>query len=167
MASKVLGLEALRLECVSIHKASLQIVMLNGVYDLLHIGHVRMIQRCAEFGHYLVVAVNSDASARSLGKGNDRPIIGQNERAEMLAAIEGVDFVCIFNEPTPIEVVKAVRPDVLCKGSDWATKPVVGREEVESWGGRVEIIPLEPGYSTTALIERIRTATLQLGDKNA
>jgi D-beta-D-heptose 7-phosphate kinase/D-beta-D-heptose 1-phosphate adenosyltransferase len=115
-----------------------------------------MLQRAADLGDQLIVAVNSDASVRTLGKGDDRPFIPEADRAEMLAALLWVDWVTIFDEPTPIEVVKLVRPMVLCKGSDWANKEIVGRKEVESWGGRVEIIPLEPGYSTTSLIERIR-----------
>jgi D-beta-D-heptose 7-phosphate kinase/D-beta-D-heptose 1-phosphate adenosyltransferase len=131
-------------------------VLCNGVYDLVHIGHVRMLQRAAGLGDQLIVAVNSDASVRTLGKGDDRPFVPEADRAEMLAALLWVDWVTIFDEPTPIEVIKLVRPMVLCKGSDWANKEIVGREEVESWGGRVEIIPLEPGYSTTALVERIR-----------
>ena len=133
-----------------------RLVFCNGTFDLTHIGHIRLLEKAATLGHILLVAVNSDASVRTLGKGDDRPIIPQDERAEMISALACVDYVTIFDEPTPLEIVNIVKPDVLVKGSDWANKEIVGRREVESWGGRVEIIPLETGYSTTSLIERIR-----------
>ena len=142
-----------------------KLVFCNGVFDLLHIGHVRMLQKARELGDMLVVAVNSDASVRTLGKGDDRPIVPENERVEMLSALECVDFVLVFEEPTPLEVINRIRPDIICKASDWADKYIVGSREVASWGGRVEVIPLEAGYSTTKLIERIRRCNLQPAEK--
>jgi len=156
MRIKIVDRETITRICKDIHASGQEVTMLNGAWDILHIGHVRLIQKAKESWGGVVVAVNSDASVRTLGKGDDRPIIPQDERAEMLAALWCVDFVTIFDEPTPLELVKCIRPDRIIKGSDWANKEVVGRKEVESWGGRVEIIPLEPGYSTTSLIERIR-----------
>ena len=103
----------------------------------------------------LVVGLNTDASVRSLNKGPERPVLRLDERAAVLAGLEAVDLVVPFDEPTPIALIEAVHPDVLCKGEDYRTKPVVGRELVEGWGGRVELIPLLPGMSTTHIVERI------------
>jgi D-beta-D-heptose 7-phosphate kinase/D-beta-D-heptose 1-phosphate adenosyltransferase len=108
-------------------------------------------------GTVVVVGLNSDASVRSLDKGSDRPIVPQDQRAEVMAALGCVDYVVLFDEPTPRELVAALSPDVLVKGADWADKGVVGREHVESHGGRVELIPLIDGVSTTSIIEKIRS----------
>jgi len=132
-----------------------RIVFTNGCFDLLHPGHIRVLEAARALGDALVVAINSDASVRRI-KGNGRPVIPENERAEILAALEAVDYVTVFDEPTPRKLIARVLPDVLAKGSDWGPDEVVGREEVEAAGGRVVSIPLEPGYSTTNLIERIR-----------
>jgi rfaE bifunctional protein nucleotidyltransferase chain/domain len=133
-----------------------RVVFTNGCFDLLHPGHIRGFERARELGDVLVVAINSDSTVRFL-KGGDRPIIPQEERAEILAALAAVDYVVIFDELTPRELIARVLPDVLIKGGDWGPNEIVGREEVEAAGGRVESIPLEPGYSTTAIIERIRS----------
>ena len=130
-------------------------VLTNGCFDLLHAGHVRLLEAARALGDVLVVAINSDASVRAL-KGSGRPMVPEAERAEALAALEAVDAVVVYDEPTPREVVAAVRPDILAKGADWAEDAIVGREEVEAAGGRVERIPLVPGRSTTWLVERIR-----------
>jgi D-beta-D-heptose 7-phosphate kinase/D-beta-D-heptose 1-phosphate adenosyltransferase len=159
MRSKIIDREGLVKFCGDIRNFVGKRVVANGTFDLMHVGHVRLLERAATFGNVLIVAVNSDASVRTLGKGDDRPIVPEMERAEMLAALACVNLVTIFDEPTPLNVVHLVMPNVLVKGSDWADKEVVGRKEVESWGGRVEIVPLEPGYSTTSLIERIRRTT--------
>ena len=132
-----------------------RVVFTNGCFDLLHPGHIRVLEQARALGDALIVAINSDASVRRI-KGNGRPVIPEKERAEVLAALEAVDYVAIFDEPTPQKLIARVLPDVLVKGSDWGPDEVVGRAEVEAAGGRVVSIPLEPGYSTTSLIERIR-----------
>jgi len=132
------------------------IVFTNGCFDLLHPGHIRFLARCRQLGTVVVVGLNSDASVRALAKGPDRPICNQQERAEMLAALQYVDYVVIFDEPTPESIIRKIRPDVLVKGCDWSDKGVVGREFVESHGGKVVLLDLLEGYSTTGLLERIR-----------
>ena len=136
--------------------AGRRIVFTNGVFDLLHPGHVRYLTAARAFGDVLIVGVNSDRSARLLEKGTDRPLNPAEERAEVLASLAMVDAVTIFDEPTPYEVVLALRPDVLVKGADWAPGTIVGADIVEARGGRVERVAFASGYSTTALIERVR-----------
>jgi rfaE bifunctional protein nucleotidyltransferase chain/domain len=135
--------------------AGRRVVFTNGCFDLLHPGHVTLLESARAFGDVLVVAVNSDVSVRAL-KGNGRPLVPENERAETLGALEVVDAVVVYGEPTPREIVAALLPDILVKGADWAEDAIVGREEVEAAGGRVERVPLLPGRSTTSLVERIR-----------
>lgn len=132
------------------------VVFTNGVFDILHRGHAAYLAEARALGDVLVVGVNSDKSARGLGKGPDRPIHGQNDRALLLAALEVVDAVCLFDEPTPRELIAALSPDVLVKGGDYAIDAVVGRSEVESAGGRVVLIPFVDGYSTTSIVQRIK-----------
>jgi rfaE bifunctional protein nucleotidyltransferase chain/domain len=132
-----------------------RVVFTNGCFDLLHPGHVRLLEQARALGSFLIVAINSDASVRGM-KGPGRPVLPEQERAEILAALAAVDYVTVFDEPTPRELIARVLPDVLVKGSDWGADEVVGREEVEAAGGRVVSIALEPGYSTTRLIERVR-----------
>lgn len=132
-----------------------RVVFTNGCFDLLHPGHVRCLSQARALGDLLVVAVNSDASVRG-NKGNDRPLIAQQDRAEVLAGLASVDYVTIFDEPTPRSLIAKLLPDVLVKGADWGPNQIAGREEVETAGGRVVSIPVAPGYSTTRLIERIR-----------
>jgi rfaE bifunctional protein nucleotidyltransferase chain/domain len=131
------------------------IVFTNGVFDLLHPGHVRYLQQARRLGDALIVGVNSDRSARS-SKGESRPITPEAERAEILAALETVDAVVIFDEDTPYEAIKAIEPDVLVKGADWAADAIVGRDLVEARGGRVVRVPVEQGHSTTAIVKRIK-----------
>lgn len=135
------------------------IVFTNGCFDLMHIGHTRYLQAARALGDLLVVGVNSDASVRSLNKGSDRPIVPEAQRAEVLAALGCVDYVVIFTEPDPGELIAALRPDILVKGGDWALNTIVGRETVEARGGIVTTIPLIPGMSTTSLLQRIRSTT--------
>lgn len=135
--------------------AQRRIVFTNGCYDLLHPGHVRLLESARELGDILILALNTDRSVRG-NKGANRPIVNEAERAEVAAALAAVDYVVLFDEPTPREIITRVLPDVLVKGSDWGPNEVVGREEVEAAGGRVVSIPLEPGYSTSAIIERIQ-----------
>ena len=131
------------------------VVFTNGVFDLLHPGHVRYLQQARALGDMLVVGLNSDASVRR-NKGPDRPINLETERAEVLAALECVDAVVIFDEDTPAEIVRACQPDILVKGADWPADQIVGRDTVEARGGRVVRMPVEEGFSTTALLERIK-----------
>jgi len=131
-----------------------RIVFTNGVFDLLHRGHVEYLEEARALGDRLVVGVNSDASVRRI-KGPERPLVPDEERAEILAALACVDLAILFDEDTPERLIHEVRPDVLAKGGDWTPDRIVGREFVESLGGRVVSVPLRAGLSTTALIERI------------
>src|SRR5438874_5078497 len=130
-------------------------VFTNGCFDLLHPGHIRGFELARQMGDALIVGLNSDASVRQL-KGPTRPVIPEQERAEILSALESVDAVVIFDELTPREVISQLLPDVLVKGGDWPGDQIVGREEVEAAGGRVVLIPLAPGYSTTEILRKIR-----------
>jgi rfaE bifunctional protein nucleotidyltransferase chain/domain len=132
-----------------------RIVFTNGCFDLLHPGHIGSLEQARELGDALIVGLNSDASVREL-KGPGRPVLPERERAEILAALECVDAVVIFDEPTPREVITRLLPDVLVKGGDWPGDQIVGREEVEASGGRVVLIPVVPGYSTTGILRKIR-----------
>ncbi|MBK5281471.1 MAG: D-glycero-beta-D-manno-heptose 1-phosphate adenylyltransferase [Nitrospiraceae bacterium] len=136
-----------------------RIVLTNGCFDLMHVGHTRYLQAAKDLGDLLVVAVNSDASVRSLSKAPDRPIVSDAQRAEVVAALGCVDYVILFNEPDPQSLIATLQPDILVKGGDWAVERIVGREIVEARGGVVRTIPLVPGVSTTALIQRIRSTT--------
>jgi D-beta-D-heptose 7-phosphate kinase/D-beta-D-heptose 1-phosphate adenosyltransferase len=137
-------------------RAGKQVVFTNGCFDLMHVGHVRYLAAARDAGDLLVVGVNSDTSVRRLGKGAERPLVPEAARAEVVAALAAVDWVTVFDEDTPAEVIAAVLPDVLVKGADWAPDRVVGREIVEARGGRVLLVPLVEGFSTTALVERLR-----------
>jgi rfaE bifunctional protein nucleotidyltransferase chain/domain len=130
-------------------------VLTNGCFDLLHPGHLALLEGARAQGDVLVVAINSDRSLREI-KGPGRPLTPAAERAEILLALEPVDRVVVYDEPTPAEVISALLPDVLVKGADWALPDIVGREVVEAAGGRVVRIQLRSGYSTTALVERIQ-----------
>ena len=152
---KVLGREALAAKAASWRMAGKRIVLTNGCFDLLHSGHLSLLTQAARLGDVLVLAINSDASVRHL-KGPERPLVCQADRAALLAALAFVDAVTIFDEETPIEVLQSVRPHILVKGADYQLSEVVGRELVESSGGRVVLVPLVPEKSTTALVERIR-----------
>lgn len=132
-----------------------RVVFTNGVFDLLHPGHVDVLLGARRLGDVLIVGLNSDASVRRL-KGADRPIRHEDERAYVLAAFEMVDCVVIFAEDTPLELVKALRPDVLVKGGDYSEATIVGAAEVRGWGGDVCVIPITPGHSTTNLVNRLR-----------
>lgn len=132
-----------------------RIVFTNGCYDLLHPGHVRLLEKARELGDILILGLNSDRSVRE-NKGPKRPIIPEDERSEVAAALEAVDYVVLFDEPTPREVILRVLPDVLVKGGDWGPDEIIGREETETAGGRVVSIPFEPGYSTSSIVKRIQ-----------
>ena len=132
-----------------------RVVFTNGVFDLLHPGHLDVLRGARERGDALIVGLNSDASVRRL-KGPDRPVRSEAERAYVLAGLETVDAVAVFDQDTPLELVKVLRPDVIVKGGDYSPDTVVGAAEVRSWGGECIIIPLTPGQSTTSIIERLR-----------
>jgi len=132
-----------------------RIVLTNGCFDLIHVGHVRTLHAARRLGDALVVAVNTDASVRGLEKAPGRPIVPEAERAEALAALACVDYVVLFDEPDPRRVVLTLDPDILAKGGDWSPDTIIGREEVESRGGRVVALPDVPGVRTTRLIERV------------
>jgi D-beta-D-heptose 7-phosphate kinase/D-beta-D-heptose 1-phosphate adenosyltransferase len=139
-----------------LHREHRTVVFTNGVFDLLHPGHVRYLSDARRLGDALIVGVNSDRSVRAI-KGPDRPITPEAERAEILAALGCVDGVVIFDEDTPHAIISRLQPDVLVKGADWAADHIVGRDIVEARGGRVVRIPLAAGYSTSAILERIRS----------
>lgn len=130
------------------------VVFTNGVFDLLHPGHVRYLRRARELGDALIVGVNADDSVRR-NKGPARPVTPDRERAELLAALEAVDAAVIFEEDTPAGIISAIGPDILVKGADWPADQIVGRDSVEARGGRIERIAVEQGHSTTAILDRI------------
>jgi len=130
-----------------------KVVFTNGCFDLLHPGHLDLLTRARAFGDALIVAINSDTSVKRL-KGPNRPVFPEHERAEILAALNMVDYVCTFDEDTPLEAILEIRPDVLVKGADW-TDNIVGSREVEGWGGKVIALPMVEGQSTTGIIERV------------
>jgi rfaE bifunctional protein nucleotidyltransferase chain/domain len=133
--------------------AGKKVIFTNGCYDILHPGHIRLLESARSLGDILILALNTDASVQRL-KGPNRPLIPENERAELAAALQAVDAVTFFDEDTPRELIAAVLPDVLIKGADWAHF-IAGREEVEAAGGQVLALPLEPGYSTTGILEEV------------
>jgi rfaE bifunctional protein nucleotidyltransferase chain/domain len=134
------------------------VVFTNGVFDLLHPGHIRYLRHARTLGDSLIVGINSDRSVRAI-KGEERPITPEAERAEIIEALECVDAAVIFDEDTPHAIVSALQPDVLVKGADWADDAIVGRDVVEARGGRVVRVPVQEGYSTTRIVEKIRSQT--------
>ena len=151
--AKVMTLPELQREAREWRACGLTVVFTNGCFDLLHIGHVTLLDNARREGGRLIVGINSDASISSL-KGPSRPIVPENARARVLAALAAVDAVVIFDEPTPLELMVAVRPDVIVKGGDYVANEIVGAREVRSWGGRVKIVPFVEGFSTTQIIAR-------------
>jgi len=131
-----------------------RVVFTNGCFDLLHVGHVRSLEEARSHGDRLLVAINTDRSVRRL-KGPGRPVVGERQRAEVLAGLACVDWVVLFGEETPLRVIRALRPDVLAKGGDWKLDQIVGREDVEGWGGRVVRLRQVPGVRTSAVVERM------------
>ena len=152
--NKILDRESLRAKLDGLRAQGKKIAFTNGCFDILHVGHVRYLREAKKTADILVLALNSDSSVRSI-KGEKRPLVTESERAEVLAALEFIDFVTIFPELTPLELINFLRPDVLIKGGDWPENKVVGREEVRQWGGRVAIIPEVEGKSTTNVVEKI------------
>ena len=153
--SKILSRSALTNQLRKARESGSRIVFTNGCFDVLHTGHLHLLQRARSLGDLLIVGINSDRSVKRL-KGHGRPLIGEDERAELLAALSCVDYVTVFPERTPLRVITAVKPDILVKGADYSISDVIGRNVVERRGGRVELIPLLPGFSTTGLVESIQ-----------
>ena len=137
------------------HRDGKRIAFTNGCFDLLHVGHVRYLAAARDAGDLLIVGLNDDASVERL-KGSSRPLVAEGARAEVVAALAAVDYVTLFSEDTPYELIRAIGPDVLVKGDDWAPDQIVGRDVVEARGGRVLLIPVVAGFSTTSLVERLR-----------
>ena len=155
---RVLGRAELQEVLAGERRGGRTVVFTNGCFDLLHPGHVRSLREARGFGDVLVVGLNSDRSVARLDKGPGRPVLGEDERAELLAALATVDYVTIFDEDTPLELIRAVEPDVLVKGGDWNEAEIVGAEFVRARGGRVERMTYHPGLSTTEVLRRIRSA---------
>lgn len=153
--SRVKSLEEGAAYAATIRAAGRRVVFTNGVFDILHPGHIRYLQQARALGDALVVGLNADASVRR-NKGPQRPINTEQERAEILAALDSVDCVVIFTEDTPAQIIKAIAPDVLVKGADWAEDAIVGRDTVEARGGRVVRVPVEQGFSSTEIIRKVR-----------
>ena len=155
MIGKILTQEELFAEREHLRSARKQLVFTNGVFDLIHLGHVRYLARARALGDALVVAINSDRSVREL-KGDGRPVVSEDERAELIAALRQVSYVTIFDDVSPRSLIASVLPDILVKGGDYGLGEIHGREEVEAAGGKVVSLPFIEGVSTTAIIERMK-----------
>lgn len=151
---KIVSIQRLQGFLQNIRKKNKTIVFTNGCFDIIHAGHVRYLNKAKSLGDVLIVGLNSDASVKLI-KGDKRPIVPQEERAEVLSGLEAVDYVVLFNEPTPIKLINAVLPDILVKGADWASQEIVGADIVRAKGGRVARIKLVKGKSTTNIIKKI------------
>lgn len=156
---EVLSRDALAAVCKQVKQAGRKVVFTNGCFDILHRGHVDYLKRAKALGDVLVVGVNADASVRRL-KGPDRPVVDQEDRAAVLAALAAVDYVSLFEEDTPFELIRVIVPDVLVKGADWSVDAIVGKDVVEAAGGTVQALEFLPNYSSSKIIKKItRTAT--------
>ncbi len=151
---KILDLQPLLVRLAEWRATGNRIVFTNGCFDILHVGHITLLEQCREFGDKVIIGLNSDASVKGL-KGPTRPLVGEGERARVLAALGSTDAVIIFDQPTPLELIRSVRPDVLVKGGDYTTSTIVGADDVVTWGGRVEIVPTVRGASTTNTIRKM------------
>ncbi len=151
---KIMTWDQARKEIQTLRKAGQKVVFTNGCFDLLHLGHLRYLTEARKLGDFLVIGLNSDRSTREI-KGPGRPIMPEEQRAEILAGLSVVDGVVIFDQPDPLELISALKPDVLVKGGDWPPDKIIGREVVEKNGGYVTTIPVTPNISTTAIINRI------------
>jgi D-beta-D-heptose 7-phosphate kinase/D-beta-D-heptose 1-phosphate adenosyltransferase len=158
--NKIYSREKLKKRIDALRNEGKKIVFTNGCFDILHVGHTRYLRDAKKQGDVLVLGLNSDESVRSL-KGEKRPLMPENERADVVASLESVDYVTIFHELTPLALIEYLKPHVLVKGGDWKEGEVVGRESVEKWGGRVVIIPEIKGSSTTNIIEKVKKAYCQ------
>ncbi|MBU1966113.1 MAG: D-glycero-beta-D-manno-heptose 1-phosphate adenylyltransferase [Proteobacteria bacterium] len=154
---KILSWEALKVEVERRRQQGEKIAFTNGCFDILHVGHVRYLREARKRGDLLILALNSDVSARAI-KGERRPLLPEQERAEVVASLEAVDYVTLFDETTPLRLIEYLRPDVLVKGGDWNEEAVVGRDAVRSWGGEVLLVPVVEGASTTNIVEKVLRA---------
>ena len=155
LKTKLKSLEITKNEIKALQQQGKKIVFTNGCFDILHAGHVDIFQQARNLGDALVVAVNSDISIKKI-KGEKRPIVPQEQRMQVLAALEAIDYVVIFDEENPFKIIKEIQPDILVKGGDWPVETIVGREIVEKKGGKVLSIPLMEGISTTNIIEEVK-----------
>ena len=155
MSGKVKSLDELKSITVQARRNGKTVVFTNGCFDLLHRGHVHVLREAKALGDILVVAINSDGSVKAI-KGPNRPVLPESDRAELVAAMEMVDYVALFDEPDPYKMIAAIRPNVLVKGGDWGPEEIVGADIVKQDGGKVAVIPYLKGFSTTEIIERIR-----------
>jgi len=151
---KILSWDALKIEVERRRRQGEKIAFTNGCFDILHVGHVRYLREARKRGDLLILALNSDVSVRAI-KGERRPLLPEAERAEVVASLEAVDYVTLFNETTPLRLIEYLRPDVLVKGGDWKEEAVVGRDAVRSWGGEVVLVPVVEGASTTNIVEKV------------
>lgn len=152
--NKLVSLNKLKKYIVIAGKKGKTVVFTNGCFDIIHAGHVRYLNKAKSLGDILVIGLNSDSSVRKI-KGEKRPIVPQTERAEVLSGLEAVDYVVLFNEPTPIKLIKTVLPDILVKGADWASHEIVGADVIKAAGGKIKRVKLVKGRSTTNIIKRI------------
>lgn len=152
--TKILDRISLKEKLDLLRREGKKIAFTNGCFDILHVGHVRYLKEARKTADILVLALNSDSSVRSI-KGDKRPLVCEEERAEVLAGLECIDFVTIFPESTPLELICYIKPDVLIKGGDWPADKVVGRNEIQQWGGHVTLIPEVIGKSTTNIVDKI------------
>jgi D-beta-D-heptose 7-phosphate kinase / D-beta-D-heptose 1-phosphate adenosyltransferase len=166
MSAEINSVDAISNKVLKAQQSGKKVVFTNGCFDILHAGHVDLLKRAKRLGDVLVVAINTDASVQRM-KGPNRPIIPEDERAELLAGLGTVDFVCTFDEDTPLEAIVTVHPDILVKGADWGINDIVGRAEVEGWGGKVVALPLIEGKSTTGIVERVLARYGNPGKKNS
>lgn len=156
MNPKICDIEELKRRLTQWRVKSDRIVFTNGCFDILHVGHLHTLKESIQLGDKLIVGLNSDASVNRL-KGKERPVVNQLDRSEMLAALEMVDAVIIFEDDTPEELIQMIKPDVLCKGGDWSIENIVGGDFVKSYGGQVVSIPFVQGYSSSSLINKIKS----------
>jgi rfaE bifunctional protein nucleotidyltransferase chain/domain len=154
-AKKIVGMEEAASRSRGVQSSDGKVVFTNGCFDLLHAGHVRYLGQARAMGDFLIVGLNSDDSVRSLEKSSERPLVPEDQRAEVLAGLAAVDLVVVFKEPTPADIIRTIKPDVLVKGGDWPVEKIVGADDVQARGGRVLSVPLVEGLSTTNLVERI------------
>lgn len=152
--NKIYTKSALKEEVDRLKHEGKKVIFTNGCFDILHAGHTRYLREAKKLGDVLILAINSDVSVRSI-KGEKRPIVPEEERAEVVAALSSVDYVTVFDELTPLTLIEVLRPDVIVKGGDWAEKDIVGGETVRQWGGRVAVMPMIEGASTTNIIEKV------------
>ena len=152
--NKIVTWELLKERVERVRGEGKKIAFTNGCFDILHVGHVQYLSEARKTGDLLILGLNSDASVRTI-KGEKRPLVPQGERAEVVASLDAVDYVTLFDDPTPLRLIEYLRPDVLVKGGDWKEDAVVGGDAFRSWGGKIVIVPLTKGVSTTNIVEKV------------